>query len=344
MKVVYLLEGAALFGGVKVVLEHARLLRDQGFDAVAVSPDPPPTWFGPTEGFYRQVPELTPEAIGPADVAIGTMWRTVPLAQRIKGARPAHLCQCYEGIYEPIRDRWSEIEETYALPTLKLAVSPHLVELIEARFGQRCHLVPQPFDSELFRPQAMEPSGDPFRVLVAGHWTIDIKGVEWIMKELRTLRHENPPVELVRLALDAPEGELAVWPDAERHIAVPVSAVPEIMASIDLYVSASTAVEGFGLPALEAMSCGRPTLLSDIPAYRALDPGAIAGLRFVEGDTEAFASAFRRLRDDAVLRRRLGAAGRSIAQGYSYERTTKALLAALSSLDAGTTTRDSAGG
>lgn len=333
MKVTYLLEGAALFGGVKVVLEHVRLLRLLGIDAEAVSPDPPPSWFGPHEGLYRQVPELSPEAIGTTDLAIGTMWRTVPLAQRLPGAVAGHLCQCYEGSYQPIRNQWPEIEAIYRSPTLKLAVSPHLVDLIEERFGQPCFYVPQPFDASLFHPPATEPSGDRFRVLISGHWNLDIKGVAWAAETLRALAGEKPEIELVRLALDSPAEELAVWPEAERHLAVPPSAVPAIMRSVDLYVSASSPVEGFGLPALEAMACGRPTLLSDIPAYRSLDPGNRAGLRFTLGSERGFLNAVRRLRDDTTLRRRLGAGGRALAQGFSYQRTTAALITALNTLD-----------
>ncbi|HKI86405.1 MAG TPA: glycosyltransferase family 4 protein, partial [Thermoanaerobaculia bacterium] len=279
------------------------------------------------------VPELSPDAIGPADVAIGTMWRTVPLAERIPGAIAGHLCQCYEGIYEPIRDLWPEIERVYRSSTLKLAVSPHLVALIERKFGQRCFYVPQPFDAGVFHPPSEEPGGDPFRVLVAGPWDLDIKGVAWVIERLQALAGETPRIELVRLALDAPPEELAAWPDAERHLAVPPSAVPAIMRSVDLYVSASSPVEGFGLPALEAMGCGRPTLLSDIPAYRSLDPGTRTGLRFTLGSEREFLGALRRLRDNIGLRRRLGAGGRAVAEGFSYQRTTAALIEALETVD-----------
>lgn len=333
MKVIYLLEGAGIFGGVKVVLEHARLLRQAGIDAEAVFLGPPPEWFGPNTGFYRQVPALSAEAVGPADLVVGTMWRTVPIAQSFPEAAIGHLCQCYEGLYEPIRPQWQEIEAVYSLPTLKMAVSPHLVDLVEQRFGQRCHFVPQPFDSDLFSPPTANQPRDVFRVLIAGQWDLDIKGVEWAMNALAPLRDESPRIELVRLALDAPGAEVAAWPNAERHIAVPPQVVAQVMASVDLYVSASTPVEGFGLPALEALGCGRPTLLSDIPAYRSLDPNGASGLRFALGDTLGFVKAVRRLRDDPRLRQRFGRAGRLLAEQYSRPRTLKALLRALETLD-----------
>ncbi len=326
MKVVYILNGTALYGGVKVVFQHARALRRLGVEAEVVSPEPPCTWFEGVEDFYRQVGALEPEHVGSSDVAVGTVYFTVPIAQRIRGALPCHLCQCYEGMYEPLRDDWPEIDAVYRQPTVKLAVSPHLVTLLEERFGQPCHWIPQPLETELFQPPAEEPPAERFRVLVSGQWNLEVKGVERAMRALRPLAEESPPLELVRLSQDAPDDELAFWGEAERHVQIPPTRVPELMRGIDLYVSAASPLEGFGLPQLEAMSCARPVVLSDIGASRSLDPRDEASIKVPLGDDQALRDAVRRLRDDERLRRRLGAAGRRIAEGFSEERTGRALL------------------
>jgi len=333
MKVVYILNGSALYGGVKVVYQHVRALRRLGVDAEVVSPDPPGTWFEGVEAFYRQVPGPAPEVIGPADVAVGTVYFTVPVATRVDGARPAHLCQCYEGMYEPARDQWPQIDAVYRLPAVKLAVSPHLVELIARRFGQPCHWIPQPLEHDLFYPPAAEEiREDRFRVLVSGQWSLEVKGVERALRALRPLARETPPLELVRLSQDAPDEEVAFWPEAERHVQLPPARVPELVRSVDLYVGVPSEVEGFGLSALEAMSCGRPTVLSDIRATRCLDPHDEASVKIPSGDAESLRRAVRRLRDRPDLRRRLGAAGRRIASGFSEERTGRALVAVFESL------------
>ncbi|MCP4658744.1 MAG: glycosyltransferase family 4 protein [bacterium] len=327
MKVVYILNGSALYGGVKVVYQHARALRRLGVDAEVVSPEPPSTWFDGVEAFYRQVEGTEPECIGPADIAVGTIYFTVPVATRVEGARAAHLCQCYEGMYEPARDDWPRIDAVYRLPAVKLAVSPHLVELIGQRFDQPCHWIPQPLEHDLFYPPAPdEPRGDRFRVLISGQWSLDVKGVERALRALRPLARETPPLELVRLSQDAPKGEVAFWPEAERHVQLPPARVPELVRSIDLYVGVPSEVEGFGLSALEAMSCGRPAILSDIGATRCLDPHDQAAVKVPFGDAESLRRAVRRLRDRPDLRRRLGAAGRRIASGFSEERTGRTLV------------------
>jgi glycosyltransferase involved in cell wall biosynthesis len=326
MKVLYLQSGNALYGGVKVALQHAMGLRALGVDARILSPDPPPDWFdGAEEVCLRCEPAV--ERLPAADVAVGTFWFTVPVALAVPGARAFHLCQCYEGLYEGVREEWPAIEAVYRLPTTKLAVSPHLVTLLEQRFGQRVHWIPQPLESGEFQPRR-EPRPDDgmFRVLVAGLWDVDVKGVAWALDALRPLVQEHPPLRLVRLSLDAPPAEVASWPEAERHLHLPPSAVPDVFRGVDAYVGASTEIEGFGLPALEAMSCGLPSVLTDIGAVRALDAAARASLRVSHGDAAGLRAALRRLRDDADLRARLGAAGREIALQFSVERSARTLL------------------
>ena len=216
------------------------------------------------------------------------------------GARALHLCQCYEPLYDGVAAQHREIEAVYRLPTRKLAVSPHLVELLAARHGDRRRL-----DSAAVRARPL-PARRPheraddgrLRVLIVGPWELPIKGVEWGLEALRPL-HDEGWLDLVRLSLDVHPAELALWPDAERHTNVAPAAVPAIYAGVDAYVGLCDEVEGFGLPALEAMGCGRPCVLTDIGAVRALDPAGAASLRVPRGDGAALRAAVRRLRDDA---------------------------------------------
>ncbi len=329
MKVVYLLNGTALCGGVKVVYQHVAILRGLGVDAEVVSTTPPSDWAPESWAFYRQVRALTPEAIGPADVAVGTMYHTVPQAMEVPGARPFHFCQAYEAIYEPARELWPEIEEVYRLPATKLVVSPHLVDLVRTLYGQEAVHIPQPFDAEAFSPRiGGRPEDGTFRVLLTGQWGVPFKGIPWATEALRGLKVELPRLRLVRMSQDAPPEEVAVWPEAERHIWVPPVFVPDVYRNVDLFLGPSTEVEGFGLPTIEAMSCGLPSVLTDIGAFRGIDPDARASIRIPVFDTGALQAAVRRLADDPGLRARLGSEGRRIARTYNARRTGEALLAA----------------
>ena len=328
MRVVYVLNGTALYGGVKIVLQHAQILRRMGVDAEVVSTEPTPHWFPEASAFFRQVRDFSPAAIGPTDIAVGTMYYTVPFAEQVPGAIAAHLCQAWEAGYEPLRDQWETIEAIYRRPTVKLAVSPHLATLIEKRYGQPCTWIPQPLDTRLFSPESggEPPHSKRFRVLVTGRWDLEVKGTERAMRALRPLADEEPRLELVRLTQVVRDEERAFWPEAEFHAAILPGEVPAVIRSVDAHVVLSSDVEGFGLPTLEAMSCACPSVVSDISAYRSMDPHASATLRVPIDDAEAVRAAVRRLRDDTALRSRLGREGRRIAETYSEERTGRALV------------------
>jgi glycosyltransferase involved in cell wall biosynthesis len=83
--------------------------------------------------------------------------------------------------------------------------------------------------------------------------------------------------------------------------------------------------EGFGLPALEAMSQGTAVVASDIPALREGAGGA--ALLAPPGDTAGWAEAIGGLLDDEPARRRLGEAGRARSGSFGPERMAEATRA-----------------
>lgn len=84
--------------------------------------------------------------------------------------------------------------------------------------------------------------------------------------------------------------------------------------------------EGFGLPALEAMSRGVPTMVADRGSLNELfPPGALA----VEPEEARVAEALEGLLDDLQARARLAARGRERAKAFSWERAARQTLAVL---------------
>jgi glycosyltransferase involved in cell wall biosynthesis len=78
-----------------------------------------------------------------------------------------------------------------------------------------------------------------------------------------------------------------------------------------------TKFEGFGLPAIEALACGCPALLADVPALR-----EVAGehaLYFDPEQREPLVELLQQVEEDAQLRRRLGAGGPAVAARFSWD-------------------------
>jgi glycosyltransferase involved in cell wall biosynthesis len=91
------------------------------------------------------------------------------------------------------------------------------------------------------------------------------------------------------------------------------------------YYSAATCfvlpslAEGFGLPPLEAMACGCPTIVSAAGALP--EVAADAALVVQAGDADSLRAALERVLDDAGLRADLRERGLARAAHYSWDRT-----------------------
>lgn len=96
--------------------------------------------------------------------------------------------------------------------------------------------------------------------------------------------------------------------------------LPGICAGARAFVFPSR-YEGFGLPALEAMACGTPTLLADSSSLP--EVGGDAALYFHPGDSSALAAQLDRLLRDDELRRDLSLKGLARARLFTWWRTAR---------------------
>lgn len=288
MRIAYLLESTALFGGVKVALLQAEALARRGHRVTVVSPEAAPDWFSLGRAHFERSSFRESGELAAADVRVATFWTTVPPA--LQGARGPvfHLCQGYEGEITFYRERWREIEDIYRAPTKKLAVSATLAERL-TRFGLGpVENVGQAFDDRGFFPGPERAPASPPVALVVGPVEIDFKGVEVALQGLSLWRKRGGRFRLRRISYfpagDAERG----WALAdEYHHRLPPDRMPFAYRASDFFLGPSRPAEGFGLPTLEALACGLPCLLSDTPGNREI--AGEAAWYFPDGDPEALA-------------------------------------------------------
>jgi len=333
LEIAYLLESTALSGGVKVVLLQAEALARRGHRVTVVSPESRPDWFPLSRARFERSAFHESTELPRADVRVATFWTTV--APAVEGARGPvfHLCQGYEGDFSFYAGKRGPIEEAYRAPTVKLVVSETLRRrLAEKGFGSATN-VGQAFERSGFSPAAERPVEDPPVVLVVGAYDADVKGIAIALAGLALWRRRGGRFRLRRVSpFPAGEEERSSGLVDEFHHSLAPERMPFAYRASDVFVGPSRREEGFGLPALEALACGVPSLLSDTPAHREFAGDAAS--YFADGDPNALADAIPLLLSDEA-RDHARRAGPAAAGGFDTakvaERLEKAFLEADSS-------------
>lgn len=316
LRINYFLEDTALFGGVKVVLHHAELLRRTGHRVTVVSRGPRPGWYPTGEGF-RTVPDFSPTHVPEADLQIATFWTTLEAAAVQPSGQTVHFCQGFEGALEHNRDEHPAIIDAYSRIVPTWTVSPHLAELNRDRFQRPVAVVP-PSLEPFWNPQQRDTPQRPARILVAHPFEFYMKGVDTALQAIGFLRDRGVELSLVRLSQwPLGEAECAVMEPDEFHHHIQPSDVAVLLGGCDLLLAPSWPSEGFGLAVLEAMACGLPVVASRIPSHESFAAGAV---ELVPGrDPEALADAAHRILMDRDEWRSLRRRGLERAQDFAEE-------------------------
>ena len=102
--------------------------------------------------------------------------------------------------------------------------------------------------------------------------------------------------------------------------------MPYIFSSASAFIF-PTKYEGFGIPLLQAMACGLPIAVSDIPVLH--EVAADAALYFDPNNSAAFAFAMKSLALDSALRAELRAKGLERVKKFDFEKCARETLVVL---------------
>ncbi len=176
-------------------------------------------------------------------------------------------------------------------------------------------------DSDRFTPAPAERSETPLIVYVGR--LRKYKGVELIIEALARMENREVAVEIAGTGDDRPRLEaLAASLDLDRRVRF-LGFVSEAEKSALLrrawIVSLTSPKEGWGITNLEAAACGTPVVASDSPGLRESVLDGRTGFLVPHGDVSALAAAFDRIIADPALVTRLGTAGRSFAESFTWE-------------------------
>ncbi|MBN1573419.1 MAG: glycosyltransferase family 4 protein [Deltaproteobacteria bacterium] len=352
MRIVYAITYWGMTGGVKVMVWHVELLRSLGHDVRLVSRIVEAEW----ESKIR--PEILPsfsdkdfpgaDAIvvtTPRDVE--TLWpvakkRGIPLFHFLQGFEPAHVLKRIEGLVVPEKyrskgiasrlrykarvSRWKKslkrLDGLYRLPTVKMAISPHIVEDVEKSYGVHCYLLPNWINRDVFYSKKEKLNySKRLKIVSVGNFNIDYKAIPDINEAVRILKGDGIPIHFTRVSVaDIPEGEKKLNIADEFLVRINEVEISKLYRESHILISASTEIEGFGLPPVEAMSSGTPTILTRVAPFLAFDTPHDYSYFVDVHRPDQIAKGVIKLAEYDELRESIVARGFDVAEKYSIGR------------------------
>lgn len=233
---------------------------------------------------------------------------------------------------EPLMSRRLLIRRWHSFLTMQARVARQLDSIVTVSGASRRDIIAdfgvQPgvievlhngVDTQLFRPIPSIPR-NPMQLMATASADAPLKGLPVLLRALAQLRQRYPDISLLLVAKPRPGGDTERLIDA-LGIRPAIRFVADLSheAMADCYAESAIAVvpslyEGFGLPAVEAMSCGMPLVASDGGAL----PEVVgsAGLVVPAGDADALAAAIAALLDDPDRRAALSAQARQRVEAH----------------------------
>ncbi len=195
--------------------------------------------------------------------------------------------------------------------------------------SSRTTVIPNGIDTAVFRPLP-EIAPQPYRLITTASSDQPLKGLSFLLQAVAKLRRHYPELHLRvigKLKEDGATQQLLTDLRLDDCVSFVTGISTEEL--VQEYARAQIAVcpslyEGFGLPAGEAMSCGKAVVSTNGGALPEVVGGA--GIIVPSGDSEALVGAISALFEDSGQIQDLGHQARSrIEQTFSWSRVAQAL-------------------
>jgi D-inositol-3-phosphate glycosyltransferase len=219
------------------------------------------------------------------------------------------------------------------------ACSRYNAAMVEQRFHVPIEVSYNGFDETIFRPlppapalrERLAPDGAPLLLYVGR--MVTFKGLDHLLDALALLKCTPAPRLLLagdgphRASLERRARELGIEGRVRFLGAVANADLPRYHAVSDAFVVPSTDHETFCIAACEAMACARPVVAARTGGLPEVVRDGETGYLVPPGDAAALAERIGALLEDAGLRARLGAAGRTwTLEMFTWDRVVERVL------------------
>lgn len=329
LTIAYLLPHKNLTGGMKMLLQQMKYLRQKGHKIIACLKNTddrqsvPPQWFDLEVDQEISVPRHKKfmDYITECDVIVAG-WVTQLMELEECSIPVMYWEQGNEWVFGDISHQKNVntvikiLEQCYLTKHTILSVSPYVANTIQARYGRKTDILTNGIDIDFY---CMGEKSNTNKILLVGNSYLWFKGfelafkalylawaagyrfhVEWVCQTTPCIPNMPFPIEII------------IQPTQEKLVACYQEA--------DIYLFTSW-YEGFGMPPLEAMACGTPVVCTQCGGIDSFVRNGYNALTSESGDITTMTANIISLIKFPYLRKELSKNGRSTAKRLDYSKT-----------------------
>jgi len=320
-------DGLTLRGGNKRICEYASRLHKRGHEVYILTPDKYlPEWFQIYEDTFK-LEDIKKYQRFKTDVAVATGGRNCRrLSRMINARRKLVSVVMLESMNKPtekngqIIDRDRFLKDPYKQGWIYYANSTWMKDIVETKFGQKCHLVIAPTNERMKpSPPIYRPEG---KLIICGYggnsnWKGGARTAEATIIAQKTL----PNLEMIHYAKRSkPRLPIVVkhWSEPKQDL------LPRIYSSADVFIHSSR-WEGWANTCAESLSCGTPVISYRTPGVESLVIHNETGIVVDNFDTKDMAKAIVDLLTNKDLYNKIKANTTKHMQQFTWENTLTTL-------------------
>lgn len=323
--IVYVMVWTKVCGGSKIILEYANRLARLGEKITIITYDNRPDWFELEKGVeFIQVPsnKSIADNIPECDLIVATSWKCIYESIKANKAPVAFFEQGGAHLFE--QDNLSEqkkkvVRQRFEIVPFIYTVSKYSQDIIKKEFNRESEIMYNAIDNKIFYPRSVQDtnSDDVIEITIIGSEDFKFKNIDEILQAIRKLKQKYDNIKLNWITQTKPEknNEPAV-------INPPQKLIGEILRKTDIYICNSE-YESFGLPILEAMTCGAAVITTDTGGMRDFVVENENAILIQKHNIEDIYQKTEFLINNKEFRKKLSEEGMKTAQKYNWDNSIK---------------------
>ena len=320
LEITYIMVWTKVCGGSKIILEYANRLAKRGHKINIVTYDEYPKWFSLSENVNfikvtngEDIINYIPES----DVVVSTSWKCIRKAVKSNKGPVAFFEQGGSHLFEldKLNDRKREIvQQRMRLPAFIYTVSQYSADKIKEIYGKDASIIYNALETSIFYPRKEEKQKEETSITIVGSEDFKFKNIGEILEVIRLLKR-NYKIKLNWITQNNPkineEGKDAIVNPQQKVIG-------DVLRNTDIYICNSE-YEAFGLPTLEAMTCGAAVITTDTGGMRDFVQNGINALVINHHDKDDMKEKIEMLINDKKLMHKIAENGMKTALKFNWD-------------------------